>query len=153
MAKPDAQQLFARLALAPHLFGQAWAAADMDGDGVLARREFCLFMALLRLAQKGAPLPARLTAAQAAALLGQEQQAQGGSVALAAEQQQQQQPPPIKVDLQRIRSALHHTGRRQQSLDAAEGGAAQQLLQHGEQVGSVQVRCWRQGLASKAYWC
>lgn len=38
MAKPDAQQLFAKLQMAPHLFAQVWAAADVNADGVLSKQ-------------------------------------------------------------------------------------------------------------------
>lgn len=38
MRKPDAQQLFARLQMAPYLFQQVYTAADIDKDGVLSKQ-------------------------------------------------------------------------------------------------------------------
>ena len=71
MEKHNAMEYFAKLHMEPHLFHQAWGAADLGHDGRLDRREFCLFVQLLRGAQKGLPLPAALAPEEAAALLGE----------------------------------------------------------------------------------
>jgi hypothetical protein len=70
MTQMEAQHLFACTALSAPLFAGLWRAADVDGDDMLSTREFALFMHLLRLAQKGVPLPAKLLPEHAAALLG-----------------------------------------------------------------------------------
>jgi hypothetical protein len=53
------------------IFAQAWHAADMTADGRLDAREFCLFVQLLRGAQKGCAIPPGLTQAEAEGLLGE----------------------------------------------------------------------------------
>eukprot|EP00887_Chlorella_sp_A99_P005720 scaffold1.g5720.t1 len=90
MPRDAAAQLYARAALPPPLFAHAWALADADADGRLSRTEFCVFMSLLRMAQKGQPLPLALGWEAFAALLGP--------------------PPPIRVDAGRLRGALHRSG-------------------------------------------
>ncbi len=46
MGQEDAQQLFVRLQMAPHLFVPVWDAADVDGDGIL-NKQVCIIGAVL----------------------------------------------------------------------------------------------------------
>jgi hypothetical protein len=120
MERHSAMEYFTRLRMEASLFHQAWQAADMGGDGRLDCREFCLFVQLLRGAQKGRRLPGRpLAAAEAAALLGEAPMpaaAPAGRGAL------------LHIDSARMRSALSARHSRQASM------AEQEEL--GLQVGS-----------------
>ena len=90
-------------------FLQAWQAADLGGDGKLDEREFCLFVQLLRGAQKGWPLPARLSAEEAAALLGE-----APMPAPPAAQQ-----PQLHIDAAHMRSVLHGQAQQAHSRQAS----------------------------------
>ncbi|GAB4822703.1 hypothetical protein N2152v2_009749 [Parachlorella kessleri] len=121
MALADAQQLFARLRMAPHLFAPVFSAADADKDGLLCKQEFCLFMYLLRMVQRGFQVPASLTSDQVAHLLGLQPQqrhqppaaprVQGSAPSGAhAWQQEEQQSGAMKLDLVKIKNALRPGG-------------------------------------------
>ncbi|PRW32634.1 epidermal growth factor receptor substrate 15-like 1 [Chlorella sorokiniana] len=99
MERHSAMEYFAKLHMERPLFHQAWQAADLGGDGKLDEREFCLFVQLLRGAQKGWPLPARLSADEAAALLGE-----------APMPAPPAQPPQLHIDAAHMRSVLHGQG-------------------------------------------
>lgn len=116
---------------------QAWQAADLGGDDRLDQREFCLFVQLLRGAQKGWPLPARLSEGEAAALLGEAPMPAAPA-----------QPPQLHIDAAHMRSVLHGQGpahSRQGSLERQ-----QSVIQAGAGCpggGSTHSRpaCWYRG--------
>lgn len=97
---------------------QAWQAADLGGDGKLDEREFCLFVQLLRGAQKGWPLPARLSAEEAAALLGE-----------APMPAPPAQPAPLHIDAAHMRSVLHGQGQQAQQAVSRQASMEQSVIQ------------------------
>lgn len=97
---------------------QAWQAADLGGDGKLDEREFCLFVQLLRGAQKGWPLPARLSAEEAAALLGE-----------APMPAPPAQPAPLHIDAAHMRSVLHGAGQQAQQAVSRQASMEQSVIQ------------------------
>ena len=114
MEKHCAMEYFAKLHMERHIFHQAWQAADRGGRGRLGERDFCLFVQLLRGAQKGRPLPAALSEGEAAALLGEAPMPGGGAA-------------PLHIDAAHLRSVLGHS--RQASLAGHE--VAESVLQVG----------------------
>lgn len=101
---------FRPLPIRPALL-QAWQAADLGGDGRLDKREFCLFVQLLRGAQKGCPLPLRLNEAEAAALLGER------PMPASAPNSGRAAGPEIHIDSARMRAALAGGHSRQESME------------------------------------
>ncbi|KAL4421457.1 hypothetical protein ABPG75_010748 [Micractinium tetrahymenae] len=71
MERHYAMEYFSKLHMEGAIFHTAWTAADLGADGRLDCGEFCLFVQLLRGAQKGLPLPSRLTPEEVAGLLGE----------------------------------------------------------------------------------
>lgn len=109
----------------PPALMQAWQAADLGGDGKLDEREFCLFVQLLRGAQKGWPLPARLSGEEAAALLGE-----------APMPARPAQPPQLHIDAAHMRSVLHGQGQ------AAPGPAHSRQASQELEQSVIQVGHW-----------
>lgn len=108
MQRTCAMEYFSKLHMQAHIFHSAWQAADLDGTGSLNCREFCLFIQMLRSAQKGRTVPERLTAEEAAALLG--------------EIPMPPAPPLMHIDAAHLRSVLGHS--RQHSMTAQEADEA-----------------------------
>ncbi len=103
------------------VFHTAWSAADLGADGRLDCREFCLFVQLLRGAQKGLPLPSRLTPEEAAGLLGEA----GLPPPPAA-------PAAVHIDAAHMRAVLSGHSRQASMAEQAES-----VIQVGSGIGLV----------------
>jgi hypothetical protein len=145
MERHCAMEYFSKLHMPAPVFHAAWEAADLRGDGRLDARAFCLFVQLLRGAQKGRAVPPRLSPEQAAALLGEgPMPGQGGAGG----------QPPLHIDAVRLRSVLQGQGHSRQASQASQEVAESVL--HVSEPGSAPLlsrcsaaaRCvpgWRQG--------
>ncbi|PSC68707.1 Molybdopterin synthase catalytic subunit [Micractinium conductrix] len=124
MERHYAMEYFAKLRMEGSIFHAAWAASDLGGDGRLDCREFCLFVQLLRGAQKGRPLPARLSPEEAAALLGERAMPEA-------------LPAPLHIDTAHMRAVLGGSHSRQGSVAEQEHSVMQDFDQFDDDASSV----------------